>query len=75
MTGWMKMVIKGILLMEWNEMSGMRWKWGGVKMEMKMRWMNWNGKWGGVKMERERDFFFGKYRVSGAPDFHSTFFV
>ncbi len=28
-----------------------------------------------VRMERERDFFFGKYRVSGVPDFHSIFSV
>jgi hypothetical protein len=27
-----------------------------------------------VRMERERDFF-GKYRVSGVPDFHSIFSV
>ena len=27
------------------------------------------------EMERERFFFFGKYKVSGAPDFHLIFSV
>ena len=63
-------------------MSGMEWKWNGVKWNG-VKWnenemeMEWNRKLGGVKMEKEGEkrFFFGKYRVSGVPDFHSTFSV
>ena len=66
----MEMVMKETFIdeMEWN---GVRWN--GVEWnENEMEWdeMEWseNGK------EREI-FFFGKYRVSGVPDFHSTFSV
>ena len=70
---------------EWSESEAEWSEWDGDGVEWKMRWsemnemeMEWNGKWGGVKMEKEgeeRDFFFGKCRVSGVPDFHSIFSV
>ena len=47
--------------MEW---SGMEWN-----------GMEWNEVDGHKTCEMKERFFFGKYRVSGVPDFHPTFSV
>ena len=61
--------------MEWNEMDKI--KWNGVKWnEMEWNEVEWNGVGGDKTCEmKERYFFFGKYRVSGVPDFHPIFSV
>ena len=61
--------------MKWNEMDEM--KWNGVKWsEMKWNEVEWNGVGGHKTLWNEREFFFfGKYRVSGVPDFHPIFSV
>ena len=75
-TDWMKMVMKEIFYW-WNEMKIDEMKWN----EMKWSGMKWNEvEWNGVGCHktcemRERGNFFGKYRVSGVPDFHPTFSV
>ena len=42
-----------------------------------MKWdeVEWNGVNGHKTCEMKERFFFGKYRVSGVPDFHPIFFV
>ena len=51
-------------------------KWNGVKWnEMKWNEVEWNEVGGDKTCEMKERFFFGKYRVSGVPDFHPIFSV
>ena len=56
----------------WNGMKQIKWN------EMEWNEVKWSGMGGHKTCEmKERDFFFffGKYRVSGVPDFHPIFSV
>ena len=60
--------------MEWNEMKWMKWnemKWNGMKWNE----VEWSGVGGDKACEMKERFFFGKYKVSGVPDFHPIFSV
>jgi len=51
-------------------------KWSGNGDENEMDELKWRMRWSeDGKRERFFYFFFGKYRVSGAPDFHFIFSV
>ena len=52
----------------------MEMKWSEDGDENEMDELKWKMRWS-EDGKRERFFFFGKYRVSGSPYFHSTFSV